>query len=161
MKTGKHDIALMVNGKRYELSVPANRKLVDLLREELALTGTKIGCASGECGACTVHLDGRPVNSCLVLAVEADGCEVRTVEGLSLNGVLTAVQESFIKEGAAQCGYCTPGMLMSATALLAENPNPDEGDIRKSLSGNFCRCTGYASIMRAVKRAAAQGRRDG
>jgi aerobic-type carbon monoxide dehydrogenase small subunit (CoxS/CutS family) len=161
VKSTRHDIQLIVNGIRCEMSIPANRRLVDLLREDLALTGTKIGCGSGECGACTVLVNGMPVNSCLFLAVEADGREVTTIEGLAQEGRLTAVQEAFIEEGAAQCGYCTPGMIMSSTALLSSNPAPADTEIKKALAGNFCRCTGYASIFRAVKRASEKGRHHG
>jgi aerobic carbon-monoxide dehydrogenase small subunit len=161
MKDTHHNITLTVNGNRYELSPPANRRLVDLLRDDLALTGTKIGCGSGECGACTVLVNGMPVNSCLFLAVEADGQEVTTIEGLAREGVLTPLQEAFVEEGAAQCGYCTPGMILSATALLAADPHPDDQGIKKGLEGNFCRCTGYGSIFRAVKRASEKGPRHG
>jgi aerobic carbon-monoxide dehydrogenase small subunit len=161
VKSTRHDIQLIVNGIRYEMSIPANRRLVDLLREDLALTGTKISCGSGECGACTVLVNGMPVNSCLFLAVEADSQEVTTIEGLAPEGRLTPVQEAFIEEGAAQCGYCTPGMIMSSTALLSCNPAPADRDIKKALAGNFCRCTGYASIFRAVKRASQKGRDHG
>lgn len=119
--------------------------------------GTKYGCGEGECGACTVLLNGKAVNSCLVLAVEADGCEVLTIEGLSKDGKLHPIQQAFIDEGAAQCGFCTPGMILAAKALLDENPNPSDEEIKQGLAGNFCRCTGYVSIFRAVKKAVEGG----
>jgi len=148
-----HRITLTINGARESLDVSANTTLLQLLREKLALTGTKNGCAAGECGACTVMLDGEPVNSCMVLAVEADGAEVLTVEGLAQEGRLDALQQAFVDEGAVQCGFCTPGMLISARALLDRNPRPSEEEIREALVGNLCRCTGYTRIVRAVQRA--------
>lgn len=152
-------IRITVNGRRHVLKgVPVNRTLLDLLRRDLGLTGTKEGCGEGECGACTVLLDGRPVNSCLVLAVQADEREVVTVEGLAAEGKLHPLQQAFIDEGAVQCGYCTPGMLISAAASLAQNPYPTEEDVRQAISGNFCRCTGYLSIVRAVLAAAGGSR---
>lgn len=153
----RRDIHLKVNGMDYELSVPVKRLLVDLLRDDLGLTGTKIGCGVGECGACTVLIDSKAVCSCMTLAVEVDGTEVTTIEGLSQEGKLHPLQEAFIAHGAAQCGFCTPGMILAAKALLDESPHPSEAEIRQSLAGNFCRCTGYASIFRAVKSVAQGG----
>lgn len=148
-----HSLSLTVNGSPEVVQVTANTTLLQLLREDLALTGTKNGCGAGECGACTVLLNGEPVNSCLVLAVEAEGGEVVTVEGLS-EGALSPLQQAFIDEGAVQCGFCTPGMLVSARALLQRNPHPTEDEIRRALVGNLCRCTGYTRIISAVQRAA-------
>lgn len=147
-------IALIVNGEHYERTVATNRMLLDLLREDLALTGTKYGCGEGECGACTVLLDGQPVNACLVLAVQADGREIITVEGLSNGDALHPLQLAFIEKGALQCGYCTPGMLMSSYALLQENASPTDEEIAEALAGNLCRCTGYQKIYDAVREAA-------
>jgi carbon-monoxide dehydrogenase small subunit len=147
----KRAITLKVNGEKYELKVEVNRRLVDLLRDDLGLTGTKYGCGEGECGACTVLLDGKAVNSCLLLAIEADRGEVTTIEGLAEEGQLDPLQEAFIAEGAVQCGFCTPGMILSAKALLGENPHPTDEEIEHGLAGNFCRCTGYAAVLRAVK----------
>lgn len=153
-------ITITVNGRQHVLErVPVNRTLLDLLRWDLGLTGTKEGCGEGECGACTVLLDGQPVNSCLVLAVQADGRQVLTVEGLAAGGNLHPLQQAFIEEGAVQCGYCTPGMLMAAAALLAHNPSPSEEEVRQAISGNLCRCTGYRSIIKAILRAAGGGSR--
>jgi carbon-monoxide dehydrogenase small subunit len=148
-----HRITLTINGDPESLDVFANTTLLQLLREKVALTGTKNGCAAGECGACTVMMDGEPVNSCMVLAVEADGADVLTVEGLAQEGRLDALQQAFVDEGAVQCGFCTPGMLISAHALLDRNPQPSEEEIREALVGNLCRCTGYTRIVRAVQRA--------
>ncbi len=148
---------LRVNGQAYELTIPADRFLLDVLRDDLELLGTKEACDEGECGACTVLVDGRAVDSCIFLALQADGADVRTVEGLAVAGQLDPLQRAFIDEGAVQCGYCTAGMLMSAKALLDENPDPDESQIRAALEGNLCRCTGYDAIIRAVK-AASGGR---
>ena len=145
-------IFLKVNGEIYRMSVPDNRTLLQAIRDDLGLTGTKEGCGIGECGACTVLVDGRPVNSCLALAVEMDGREITTVEGLAKDGVLDLLQQAFIEEGAVQCGFCTPGMLMSAQGLLNKNPFPTEDEIRKAIQGNLCRCTGYDPIVRAVKK---------
>lgn len=152
-----HTISLTVNGELEQLQVPSNLTLLHVLRDMLGLTGTKNGCEAGECGACTVLVDGEPVNSCLVLAVELDGREVTTVEGLAKDGKLTPLQEAFAKLNAVQCGYCTPGMLMAGTALLRRNPNPTEEDIQKALVGNLCRCTGYQRIIDAVMEASRQG----
>ncbi len=144
-------VSLSLNGRSYTLTVPAHRRLVDLLREDLNLRGTKYGCGEGECGACTVLLDGKAVNSCLVLAADADGCEITTIEGLARGDQLHPLQEAFINEGAIQCGFCTPGSILAAKALLDENPHPDENEIKQAMAGNVCRCTGYAAILRAVK----------
>ncbi len=152
-----HAITLTVNGAKERLDVPSNMTLLQMLREKLALTGTKNGCEAGECGACTVLLDGEPVNSCMVLAVEADGREVLTVEGLAPEGGLRPLQEAFVEHNAVQCGFCTPGMLMSATALLERNPEPTEQEIREALVGNLCRCTGYVRIVDAVQAAVSRG----
>ena len=150
----KHNIRLAVNGETYTIAVEPRESLLDVLRDKLGLTGTKKGCNRGDCGACTVIMDGKPVNSCLVLAVEADGKELLTIEGLADKGQLHPVQEAFIQYGAIQCGYCTPGMIMSAKALLDENPNPNEEEIRRAIGGNLCRCTGYVKIIDAIKKAA-------
>jgi carbon-monoxide dehydrogenase small subunit len=147
----KYPVALTVNGELYELEVPAHRILLDLIREDLGLMGTKQGCGNGECGACTVLLDGDPVNACLVLALQADGKSVTTIEGLSKGGKLDAIQEAFIAKGAIQCGFCTPGMVLSVKALLDRNPHPRQSEIREALTGNFCRCTGYQKIVEAVE----------
>jgi carbon-monoxide dehydrogenase small subunit len=149
-----HRIVLTVNGSTEQVDVPGNMTLLQMLREKLALTGTKNGCAAGECGACTVLMNGEPVNSCMVLAAECEGAEIVTVEGLAQDGQLDIVQQTIIEEGGVQCGFCTPGMLISARALLNRNPNPTEADIREALVGNLCRCTGYARIISAVKAAA-------
>jgi aerobic-type carbon monoxide dehydrogenase small subunit (CoxS/CutS family) len=143
-------IGLEVNGEQLEMEVPARRLLVHFIRDDLGLTGTHVGCDTGNCGACTVHLDGEPVKSCMLLAVQADGAKVATVEGLAPEGELTALQRAFNEHHALQCGYCTPGMLMSATALLERNPSPSEEDVRYALQGNICRCTGYVNIVEAV-----------
>ena len=148
-------VALEINGERIELEVPARRLLVHFIRDDLGLTGTHIGCDTGNCGACTVHLDGEPVKSCMALAVQADGRKITTVEGLSADGELTPLQQAFNAHHALQCGYCTPGMLMSASALLASNPHPTEEDVRYALQGNICRCTGYVNIVEAVVAAGA------
>ena len=152
-------IRMTVNGRPVALSVDPERTLLELLREDLGLTGTKQGCGIGECGACTVLLDGDAVPSCLILAAQADGCSVLTVEGLDADGRLDPLQEAFIRHGAVQCGFCTPGMLMSAKALLLKNPHPTEEDIRTALSGNLCRCTGYQQIIDAVASAAKRSAR--
>lgn len=149
-----HTITVKVNGAAERLDVPANMTLLQMLREKLALTGTKNGCEAGECGACTVLLDGEPVNSCMVLAAEVDGCDVLTVEGLAPEGELSPLQQAFVEHNAVQCGFCTPGMLMSAHALLQRNPDPTEAEIKQALVGNLCRCTGYVRIIRAVRSAA-------
>ena len=151
-----HTITVTINGARERLDVRPNMTLLQMLREKLALTGTKNGCEAGECGACTVLVDGEPVNSCMMLAVEADEREVLTVEGLAPKGQLSPLQEAFVEHNAVQCGFCTPGMLMSAHALLERNPNPTEEQIKQALVGNLCRCTGYVRIIRAVRAAADQ-----
>lgn len=144
-------VTIKINSYNHRLDVAPNRRLVDLLREDLGLFGTKFGCGEGECGACTVLLNGKAVNSCMTLAIQADGCEVTTIEGLSRGGSLHPLQQAFVEEGAVQCGFCTPGMILSAKALLDENPFPTENEIKQGMAGNFCRCTGYAAIMRAVQ----------
>ena len=146
-------INLEVNGKPYELAVEPNQTLVDLLRYDLGLTGTKKGCGSGECGSCTVIFNGKPLNSCLVLAVQANGAEVLTIEGLKPPRGLHPIQKAFVEKGAIQCGFCTPGMILSASSLLKKNPKPTEQEIREALSGNLCRCTGYQKIVEAVQSA--------
>jgi carbon-monoxide dehydrogenase small subunit len=143
-----------LNGRRRRVDVEPNQLLLNLLREELGLTGTKYGCGIGVCGACTVLLDGEPVLSCLTLAVEVDGREVETIEGLGKGERLDPLQEAFMEAGAIQCGFCTPGFIMTAKALLRENPEPTEREIREYLKGNLCRCTGYVNIVKAVKLAA-------
>jgi carbon-monoxide dehydrogenase small subunit len=147
-------ISLTVNGQAVEKAVDPRTLLVHLLREDLQLTGTHIGCETSHCGACTVEVDGRSLKSCTILAVQCDGSEVRTVEGLASGGELHAVQEGFYKEHGLQCGFCTPGMLMRAQRLLQENPNPTEEEVRAGMSGNLCRCTGYQNIVKAVLYAA-------
>ena len=148
-------IDFILNGKQVSREVPNHRLLLDLLRDEIGATGTKEGCGTGDCGACTVLLDGKPVNSCLVLSGELDGTDIVTIEGLRIGPELHPIQKAFLQDGGAQCGYCTPGMLMMSKALLDENLNPTEEDIRFALSGNLCRCTGYAKIVQAVQDAAA------
>ena len=153
-------VSIDVNGDQIELDVPARRLLVHFLRDDLGLTGTHVGCDTGNCGACTVHLNGEPVKSCMLLAVQADGASIATVEGLAPDGELTALQRSFNEHHALQCGYCTPGMLMSASALLESNPHPTEDDVRHALQGNICRCTGYVNIVEAVVAAGQAGEHD-
>jgi aerobic-type carbon monoxide dehydrogenase small subunit (CoxS/CutS family) len=148
--TRSRTITVDVNGERIEYDVPARRLLVHFLRDDLGLTGTHVGCDTGNCGACTIHLDGEPVKSCMLLAVQADGSSMTTVEGLAQNGELTVLQQKFNEHHALQCGYCTPGMLMSATALLERNSHPSEEEVRTALQGNICRCTGYVNIVEAV-----------
>jgi carbon-monoxide dehydrogenase small subunit len=152
-----HTITVTVNGETEYQTVPSNMTLLRMLREKLALTGTKNSCSAGECGACTVLMNGEPVNSCMVLAVEADGAEIVTVEGLADDGRLTRLQESFVEHNAVQCGFCTPGMLISAHALLGRNPHPTEQEVKEALVGNLCRCTGYLRIIEAVQAAAENG----
>jgi carbon-monoxide dehydrogenase small subunit len=147
-------ITLEVDGESYEREVESRRLLVHFLRDDLDLTGTHVGCDTGNCGACTVLLDGDAVKSCMLLAIQVDGARVETVEGLARNGELTALQRAFGEHHALQCGYCTPGMLMSATYLLRHNPEPTEGEIRKAIQGNICRCTGYVNIVEAIAAAA-------
>jgi len=151
----KHSISLKVNGDTYHLAVDPWKTLNEVLREELNLTGTKLGCGTGDCGACTVLVDGRSVSSCLTLAVEMDGKEITTVEGLAPSGErLHPIQKAFIEKAAIQCGYCTPGMELSALYLLKNNPSPTEEEIREAISGNLCRCTGYKKIVEAIAAAA-------
>ncbi len=150
----KHKITFTVNGEAETLEVEPHRSLLRVLREDLALTGPKIGCEGGECGACAVLFDGEPVNSCLVLAVEADGHEIVTAEGLSREGELDPLQQAFIDHNAVQCGFCTPGVLISARALLNRNPHPTAAEIREAIAGNLCRCTGYTRMVKAIQAAA-------
>ena len=147
-------IRTTINGRKRTIDVAVNHTLLDVLRDDIDLTGTKECCVVGECGACTVIVDGRPMNSCLMLAVEIDGKEVTTVEGLELDGEFSALQAAFLDESAAQCGFCIPGQLMSATALLAENPDPSVEEVQEGLAGNLCRCAGYEQITKAVLAAA-------
>ncbi len=147
----KKMICLTINGKEYEVAVAPNMTLADLLREELLLTGTKKGCEVGDCGTCTVIMNGKTVNSCLVLAVQASGKEITTVEGLETDDGLHPLQEKFIENGAIQCGFCTSGMLLSGKSLLDKNPKPSEHEIRTAISGNLCRCTGYQKIVESIK----------
>lgn len=148
-----------LNGEKVQCQGEANQTLLDILRDNFNLTGAKEGCGKGECGACTVIMDGEAVNSCLILAGQAEGKEIVTVEGLSKADGLDALQQAFIEEGAVQCGYCTPGMLMSSKALLMKNPHPTDHEIRRAIAGNLCRCTGYAKIVQAVKKAAKSNRK--
>ena len=149
-----HRIALTVNGTPETVDVPSNMTLMQVLREKLGLTGTKNGCSAGECGACTVLLDGEPVNSCMVLGAECDGARVVTVEGLARDRRLDPLQQAFVDSGAVQCGFCIPGILISARALLDRNPRPSEDEVREALVGNLCRCTGYVRIVAAIRSAA-------
>lgn len=146
-------IDFIVNDKEYNIDINPEMRLIDVLRNKLGLTGVKEGCGEGECGACTVIMDGEAVNSCLVMAVQARGKKIITIEGLGKNGELDPLQSAFIENGAVQCGYCTPGMIMSAKALLLKNPNPTEEEIREAIAGNICRCTGYNNIVKAIKTA--------
>lgn len=152
----KRLINLVVNGESHEVAVLPEQTLLEVLREELGLTGTKKGCNQGECGACTVLVDGKPVSSCLVLAVSVNGKSVSTIEGLSQDGRLHPLQEAFVKYGAIQCGFCTPGMLLAAKYLLENRPKPSEQEIKEAINGNICRCTGYVKIVEAIS-AVAQG----
>ncbi|MDP8215571.1 MAG: (2Fe-2S)-binding protein [Candidatus Euphemobacter frigidus] len=147
----KITLKITINGRKHTLRIDPNLRLLDLLRDELRLTGTKEGCGIGECGACTVILDGRAVNACLILAGQCNGREVVTIEGLTGKDDLHPLQQAFIDHGAVQCGFCTPGMIMSAAALLDQNPTPTEEDIREAISGNLCRCTGYTQIVEAIQ----------
>ena len=151
----KHTINLTVNGESYEMFVDPFKTLLDVIRNDLGLIGTKEGCSTGDCGACTIIMNGKPVNSCLVLAPEADGSELITIEGLADGDKLHPIQEAFIKHGAVQCGFCIPGMILSTKALLDENPNPSEEQIRDYIAGNLCRCTGYQKIVEAISSIAA------
>ena len=158
--TRRQLVALNINGEAYELAVVPSHTLLEVLREDAGLTGTKHGCEQGECGLCTVLIDGRPQFSCLTLAIEAEGSEIRTVEGLARNGELHPLQRAWGEMGASQCGYCTPGMLMSAQALLDRNPAPSRTEISEALAGNLWRCTGYLAIIDAVELAAARMRSE-
>jgi aerobic-type carbon monoxide dehydrogenase small subunit (CoxS/CutS family) len=151
-------ISVEVNGTTYEREVEARRLLVHFLRDDLDLTGTHVGCDTGNCGACSVIVDGTLLKSCMMLAIQADGASIDTVEGLGADGELAPLQQAFGEHHALQCGYCTPGMLMSAKALLDENPEPTEGEIRRAIQGNICRCTGYVNIVEAIAAAAEAGR---
>lgn len=151
----KRLITLTVNGDPFEVAVRADTRLLDVIRDDLQLTGTKEGCGEGECGACTVIMNGMPVNACLVLAPQADGADVLTIEGLLVDGTMSVLQRRFLEKGAVQCGFCSPGMIMTAKALLDDNPTPTEQDVRDALSGNLCRCTGYQKIVDAVLETAA------
>ncbi len=144
-------INFILNKTKINIDVEPNRRLLDLLREDFGYTGTKEGCGIGECGACTVIVNNKAINSCLMLACQVDGCEILTIEGLSANGELHRLQKNFLEKGAVQCGFCTPGMIMSAYALLLENPTPTEEEIKEAIEGNLCRCTGYKQIIEAVK----------
>lgn len=150
-------LTFWVNEKPIELDTEPDRRLLDLLREDLGLTGTKEGCGEGECGACTVILDGEAAHACMVLAIQLEGCHITTIEGLEENGELSALQKIFAEESAIQCGFCTPGMILSAKALLMHRPHPTDEEIRRALAGNLCRCSGYQQILRAVRRAAEEG----
>ncbi len=155
----KRLICLTINDREVEIAVPPNRTLADMLRRDLGLTGTKKGCEVGDCGSCTVLLNGRPVNSCLVLAVQANGASVTTIEGVETDEGLHPLQQAFVDHGAVQCGFCTSGMILSGLSLLAHNASPDEMDVRTAISGNLCRCTGYQKIVEAIQAAGkAQGR---
>jgi carbon-monoxide dehydrogenase small subunit len=155
----EHTIAVSVNGERHEREVEARKLLVHFIRDDLDLTGTHVGCDTGNCGACTVLLDGRAVKSCMLLAAQADGAEITTVEGLAGDGELSPLQRAFSEHHGLQCGYCTPGMLISATYLLSQAPQPTEEDIRRAIQGNICRCTGYVNIVKAIQAASAEGPR--
>ena len=150
------NIKLTVNGKVYNVKVEPEERLLDLLRNKLRLTGAKEGCGEGECGACTVIMDGNAVNSCTVLAYQARDSKILTIEGLAPQGEMDAIQKAFVDNGAIQCGYCTPGMILSTKALLMKNPNPNETEIRTAIAGNICRCTGYVNIVKAIEQAATQ-----
>lgn len=156
----KLELAFTVNGERVSVRVAPQATLLEVLREDLELTGTKYGCGEGECGACSVILDGKVVNSCLVLALECEGSEILTVEGLTANGRLHPIQKAFVDHGAVQCGFCTPGMIMASYALLEENPSPTEDEVKRALEGNLCRCTGYRKIVDAVLSLARGGASD-
>ena len=146
-------ISLTINNEEYELAVAPNQTLLEVLRYELRLTGTKQGCGVGDCGTCTVIMDGKPVNSCLVLAVQANGRHILTIEGLQTDQGLHPIQQAFVDDGAIQCGFCSPGMILTAKSLLDQNPKPNESEIRMAISGNLCRCTGYQKIVEAIQHA--------
>ncbi len=146
-------VSLKVNGKKVNVDIPPDERLLDTLRKRLNLTGTKEGCGEGECGACTVLIDGKPVNSCLVLTAQVQDREITTIEGIN-SSKYAVIQDAFVETGAVQCGFCTPGFIMSTVALLSRNPDPDENEIKEALAGNLCRCTGYVQIIEAVKLAA-------
>jgi len=152
----KHKIRLTINEELYEVSVEPYITLIDIIRDDIGLTGTKKGCGTGDCGSCTIILDGKPVNSCLILGVEVDGSNILTIEGLRKGEELHPIQKAFIEHGAIQCGYCTPGMIISAKALLDNFPNPTEGQVKMALSGNLCRCTGYKKIIEAIMNVGSQ-----
>ena len=149
-----HEITLLVNSREYMLSVESDALLIDVLRDQLCLTGTKKGCGTGDCGACTIIMDGKAVTSCLMLAVAAQGKSITTIEGLEQEGRLHSIQDAFIQHGAIQCGFCTPGMILTAKTILDENPDPSEAEIRFGIAGNLCRCTGYTKIVEAIMAAA-------
>jgi carbon-monoxide dehydrogenase small subunit len=149
-----HEIVLLVNSRAYTLNVESDALLIDILRDQLGLTGTKKGCGTGDCGACTIIMDGKAVTSCMILAVSAEGKTITTIEGLEQNGKLHPIQTAFIEHGAIQCGFCTPGMILTAKTLLDNNPNPTEAEIRTGIAGNLCRCTGYTKIVEAIQAAA-------
>jgi len=151
------EVTFIINGDKKTLNIDPSMTLIEILRKELKLTGTKEGCGKGECGSCTVIMNGKTVNSCLVLGSQIDGSEITTIEGLSKNGELHPLQKAFIEEGAVQCGFCIPGMIMSAKSLLDENPDPAEEEIREGISGNLCRCTGYYKIIKAIEKASSSG----
>lgn len=147
---GQLSVTVLLNGTERTAQVRSNLTLLEMLRDVLGFMGTKVGCETGDCGACTVLIDGEPINSCLVLAAEVDGRSITTIEGLERDGKLDDVQEAFIKHGAVQCGYCTPGMILAGRALLDRNPNPTDEEVREAISGNLCRCTGYVNIVKAI-----------
>ncbi len=152
----RQKVKLIVNEQEYELFIEPHKTLLDVLRDDLGLTGTKRGCDSGQCGACTVLLDGKPILSCITLACEVDGRKIHTIEGVAKDGELHPLQKAFLKYGAVQCGFCTPGMILSASALLESNPSPTVEEIKKAISGNLCRCTGYLKIIEAIQGASEQ-----
>lgn len=152
-----HTVSFRINGERHTADVAATTTLLELVRDRLHLAGTKEGCGIGECGACTVLLDGAPVTACLILAVEVNGCSIETIEGETTNGQLSDLQQAFIDAGAVQCGFCTPGMIMSARGLLNRNPDPSDNEIIEAIAGNLCRCTGYQAILDAIRAVAAKG----
>lgn len=153
----KRIVTMTVNNKKYEVAVEPNQVLVDVLRDQLGLTGTKVGCADGGCGSCTVIMDGKAVSSCLVLAVQANGSNILTIEGMETDQGLHPLQQAFVDKGAIQCGFCTPGLILSSKALLDQNPHPDKSEIRMAISGNLCRCTGYQKIVEAIQDASKKG----